>query len=142
MKGDAAGLDFGQDETKNEDSVKGFYYALLPDDRKQTVTYEINGDSGYVAHVSYDEEDDHHSNEIETNPVDLYKPPTTTPAHTYTPPTTTPYHHYTPPTTTPAHTYTPPTTTHGYNYEPPKTPVNLYETPSAPHLDLRTASRH
>ena len=30
------------------------YYTLLPDGRLQKVVYTVNGDEGYVAHVSYE----------------------------------------------------------------------------------------
>ncbi|CAG0921937.1 unnamed protein product [Notodromas monacha] len=45
--------EFGHAETRDGDSTKGKYFVELPDGRLQTVEYYVNGDSGYVAKVSY-----------------------------------------------------------------------------------------
>ncbi|KAF2361633.1 Insect cuticle protein [Trinorchestia longiramus] len=45
--------DFGHTESRDGDNTQGSYYVALPDGRRQTVTYYVNGDSGYVADVQY-----------------------------------------------------------------------------------------
>ncbi|XP_042886243.1 pro-resilin-like [Penaeus japonicus] len=44
-----SGNDFGHQESRDGDYTEGSYYVLLPDGRLQRVTYNVNGDSGYVA---------------------------------------------------------------------------------------------
>ena len=44
----------GQYEARDGDHTKGNYHVVLPDGRKQTVDYYIDGYSGYVADVKYD----------------------------------------------------------------------------------------
>ncbi|MCL4153543.1 UNVERIFIED_CONTAM: hypothetical protein GTU68_013340 [Idotea baltica] len=51
-----SGNDFGQQENRDGYDTKGSYYVLLPDGRRQTVNYYVNGDSGLVAEVSYEGE--------------------------------------------------------------------------------------
>ncbi|XP_069157247.1 uncharacterized protein [Procambarus clarkii] len=53
VKHEDSGNDFGHQETRDGDDTKGSYYVQLPDGRLQTVTYSVDGDSGYVAEVSY-----------------------------------------------------------------------------------------
>ncbi|XP_047472511.1 pro-resilin-like [Penaeus chinensis] len=53
VKDDYSGNDFGHQESRNGYDTQGTYYVQLPDGRLQTVTYTVNGDSGYVAEVSY-----------------------------------------------------------------------------------------
>ena len=48
--------EFGQEETRDGDRTDGKYFVDLPDGRRQTVTYYVDGDSGFVAKVSYDKE--------------------------------------------------------------------------------------
>ena len=45
--------DFGQQEHSDGKVVTGSYYVALPDGRKQTVNYKVEGDSGFVADVKY-----------------------------------------------------------------------------------------
>nr|XP_027215394.1 pro-resilin-like [Penaeus vannamei] len=52
----ASGNDFGHQEARDGDHTQGSYYVLLPDGRLQKVTYNVNGDSGYVADVTYEGE--------------------------------------------------------------------------------------
>ncbi|XP_069163835.1 cuticle protein 21-like [Procambarus clarkii] len=56
VKDDASGNDFGQDETRDGPNTQGSYYVLLPDGRLEKVTYTVNGDSGYVAQVTYEDQ--------------------------------------------------------------------------------------
>ncbi|XP_064111977.1 pro-resilin-like [Macrobrachium nipponense] len=53
VKDDNSRNDFGHQENRNGYDTKGTYYVQLPDGRLQKVTYYVNGDSGYVAEVSY-----------------------------------------------------------------------------------------
>ncbi|KAK3869429.1 hypothetical protein Pcinc_025269 [Petrolisthes cinctipes] len=46
--------DFGQQETRDNDNTQGSYRVQLPDGRLQTVTYFVDGGSGYIADVKYD----------------------------------------------------------------------------------------
>nr|XP_027227495.1 cuticle protein 19.8-like [Penaeus vannamei] len=56
VKDDYSGNDFGHQEARDGYNTQGSYYVLLPDGRLQKVTYTVNGDSGYVAEVSYEGE--------------------------------------------------------------------------------------
>ncbi|XP_037791968.1 cuticle protein 19-like [Penaeus monodon] len=49
-----SGNDFGHQEARDGPNTQGSYYVLLPDGRLQRVTYTVNGDSGYVADVTYE----------------------------------------------------------------------------------------
>ncbi|XP_042893367.1 pro-resilin-like [Penaeus japonicus] len=51
-----SGNDFGHQESRDSDYTEGSYYVLLPDGRLQRVTYNVNGDSGYLAEVTYEGE--------------------------------------------------------------------------------------
>ncbi|XP_069972993.1 uncharacterized protein [Penaeus vannamei] len=53
---DDSGNDFGHQEARDGDHTQGSYYVQLPDGRLQTVKYFVDGDSGYVAEVSYEGE--------------------------------------------------------------------------------------
>merc|ERR1712168_302886 len=48
------GNDFGHTETSNGDVVRGSYHVLLPDGRKQIVTYTADHVNGFQAHVAYE----------------------------------------------------------------------------------------
>lgn len=48
--------DFGHQESSDGEVVSGSYSVVLPDGRTQIVTYTVNGDSGYVAKVTYEGE--------------------------------------------------------------------------------------
>ncbi|XP_069976304.1 pro-resilin-like [Penaeus vannamei] len=51
-----SGNDFGHQEARDGPNTQGSYYVLLPDGRLQKVAYTVNGDSGYVADVTYEGE--------------------------------------------------------------------------------------
>nr|XP_027233697.1 cuticle protein 8-like [Penaeus vannamei] len=53
---DDSGNHFGHQEARDDDHTQGSYYVQLPDGRLQTVKYFVDGDSGYVAEVSYEGE--------------------------------------------------------------------------------------
>nr|XP_053642540.1 pro-resilin-like [Cherax quadricarinatus] len=48
------GTDFGHEEQGNGGAVSGRYYVLLPDGRRQVVTYTADHVRGYVATVTYE----------------------------------------------------------------------------------------
>ncbi|XP_069157243.1 cuticle protein 7-like [Procambarus clarkii] len=50
---DYSGNNFGHQENRDGYDTKGSYSVQLPDGRVQQVTYTVNGDSGYVAEVTY-----------------------------------------------------------------------------------------
>ena len=56
VKDDYSGNDFGAQENRDGYSTQGSYHVLLPDGRLQRVTYYVDGDSGYVAEVTYEGE--------------------------------------------------------------------------------------
>ena len=62
---DDKGNDYGHEEKRDGDLTEGLYYNHLPDGRRETVTYYVNGDSGFVADVKYSGEAhyDSHSHE-------------------------------------------------------------------------------
>ncbi|XP_064122567.1 cuticle protein-like [Macrobrachium nipponense] len=51
-----SGANFKPQEEREEDNTQGSYSVQLPDGRRQTVTYYVDGDSGYIAEVSYEGE--------------------------------------------------------------------------------------
>lgn len=53
------GNDYGHKESKDGETTKGEYHALLPDGRMQTVSYYVD-DSGYHAEVTYGGESTQH----------------------------------------------------------------------------------
>merc|ERR1719337_851970 len=70
VKDDYSGNDFGHQEARNGYDTQGTYYVQLPDGRLQTVTYTVNGDSGFVAEVSYQGEAQY----PEYKPAPAYQP--------------------------------------------------------------------
>merc|ERR1711973_47132 len=56
-------LEFGHRESRDDDVTVGYYFVQLPDGRLQKVNYRVDGDSGFVADVSYEGEA-RYSNEI------------------------------------------------------------------------------
>ena len=53
---DSSSNEFGHQEARDGEDTQGSYYVQLPDGRLQKVTYYVDGDSGYVAEVSYEGE--------------------------------------------------------------------------------------
>ena len=53
VKDDYSYVNFGHNENRNGDNTKGSYFVDLPDGRRQTVNYYVDGYSGYVADVQY-----------------------------------------------------------------------------------------
>ncbi|XP_045106008.1 cuticle protein 19-like [Portunus trituberculatus] len=53
---DYYGNNFGHQENRDGDYTRGEYFTLLPDGRKQTVKYVVDGYSGFLADVSYEGE--------------------------------------------------------------------------------------
>ncbi|XP_042227194.1 pro-resilin-like [Homarus americanus] len=68
VEDEESGNDFGHQESRDGDHTQGSYYAHLPDGRLQTVTYYVEGDSGYIADVKYE-------GEAHYPESDEYKPP-------------------------------------------------------------------
>ncbi|XP_063601172.1 pro-resilin-like [Penaeus indicus] len=72
---DDSGNDFGHQEARDNDNTQGSYYVQLPDGRLQKVTYYVDGDSGYVADVSYEGEARYDSAESREAPRPVYSAP-------------------------------------------------------------------
>ncbi|XP_037801907.1 cuticle protein-like [Penaeus monodon] len=51
-----SGNDFGHQEARDGDHTQGSYYVQLPDGRRQTVRYVVDGDSGFIPEVEYEGE--------------------------------------------------------------------------------------
>nr|XP_053650911.1 pro-resilin-like [Cherax quadricarinatus] len=71
VKDDASGNDYGHQETRDGANTQGSYYVLLPDGRLERVNYTVNGDSGYVAQVTYE---GHTTSQSYTTPQNYYTP--------------------------------------------------------------------
>ncbi|XP_068210673.1 pro-resilin-like isoform X3 [Palaemon carinicauda] len=56
VEDDSTGASFEHQEARDVDNTQGSYTVQLPDGRRQTVKYYVNGDSGYVAEVTYEGE--------------------------------------------------------------------------------------
>ena len=54
VKDDYHYVNMGQYESRYGDKTKGNYHVVLPDGRRKTVNYYVDGYSGYVADVQYD----------------------------------------------------------------------------------------
>ncbi|XP_047471370.1 pro-resilin-like [Penaeus chinensis] len=63
-------------EARDGANTEGSYYVLLPDGRLQKVTYTVNGNSGYVADVTYEREAQYPTPQASYGPPQpSYKPP-------------------------------------------------------------------
>ena len=69
---------FGHQENSDGKVVSGSYHVLLPDGRTQTVTYKVDGYSGYVADVKYDG----YAKDYDYKPAYKAAPAYTAPAYT------------------------------------------------------------
>ena len=74
VKDDYSGNDFGHQEARDGYDTQGSYYVQLPDGRLQKVTYTVNGDSGYLAEVSYEGEAQYPEAKPYSPPAPAYKP--------------------------------------------------------------------
>ncbi|XP_047472543.1 pro-resilin-like [Penaeus chinensis] len=72
VKDDYSSNDFGHQEDRDGYGAQGSYYVLLPDGRLQKVTYSVNGDSGFVAEVSYEGEAQYPAEQPAYNPTPSY----------------------------------------------------------------------
>lgn len=48
------GSNFGHEEQSDGNNVRGRYYVVLPDGRRQVVTYTADHHRGYVATITYE----------------------------------------------------------------------------------------
>ncbi|XP_076061333.1 uncharacterized protein LOC143037103 [Oratosquilla oratoria] len=56
VKDEETANDFGHQEARDDEHTQGSYYVQLSDGRLQKVTYYVDGDSGFIAEVSYEGE--------------------------------------------------------------------------------------
>ena len=68
-----SGNHYGQEEARDDEHTQGGYYVNLPDGRLQKVQYVVDGDSGFLAEVTYEGEARYSSEESRE-----YAPPKTT----------------------------------------------------------------
>ncbi|CAL4068590.1 unnamed protein product, partial [Meganyctiphanes norvegica] len=69
-----SGSNYGHSQSSDGTITKGTYFVQLPDGRTQRVDYTVNGDSGFVATVTYEGEA-HSDTSIQNNVQDQYGPP-------------------------------------------------------------------
>ncbi|KAK8392724.1 hypothetical protein O3P69_014865 [Scylla paramamosain] len=63
----ASNNNYGHQETRNGDNTQGYYFVQLPDGRLQKVTYSVQGDSGFLAEVTYEGEA-HNRHHLDSSP--------------------------------------------------------------------------
>ncbi|XP_064123075.1 cuticle protein 7-like [Macrobrachium nipponense] len=85
VKDEYSGNDFGHQESRDGDHTQGSYYVQLPDGRLQTVTYYVDGDSGYVADVQYQGEA-RYPDSVESREYSAPRPSYSAPRPTYSAP--------------------------------------------------------
>ncbi|XP_066948247.1 pro-resilin-like isoform X1 [Macrobrachium rosenbergii] len=85
VKDEYSGNDFGHQESRDGDHTQGSYYVQLPDGRLQKVTYFVDGDSGYVAEVSYEGEA-RYPDSVESREYSAPRPTYSAPRPTYSAP--------------------------------------------------------
>ncbi|XP_076061359.1 uncharacterized protein LOC143037129 [Oratosquilla oratoria] len=66
--------DFGHQEARDDDQTQGSYHVQLPDGRLQKVTFYVDGDSGYIAEVTYEGEA-HYPEPESSEERTVYAPP-------------------------------------------------------------------
>ncbi|KAK3850878.1 hypothetical protein Pcinc_042440 [Petrolisthes cinctipes] len=71
---DDFGNDFGHQEAREGDHTEGSFYVQLSDGRLQKVSYYVDGDSGFVADVTYEGEARYDSGSASNE----YRPPSNT----------------------------------------------------------------
>ncbi|KAK8392513.1 hypothetical protein O3P69_014708 [Scylla paramamosain] len=71
----ASSNNYGHQEARNGDNTQGYYFVQLPDGRLQKVTYSVQGNSGFLAEVTYEGEAQY--------PQQGYGVPTRPPTPTY-----------------------------------------------------------
>ncbi|KAK8392398.1 hypothetical protein O3P69_014634 [Scylla paramamosain] len=74
VKDEYSGNDFGAQEARDGYDTQGSYYVQLPDGRLQKVTYTVNGDSGFVAEVTYEGEAQYPQQSYAPAPAPSYGP--------------------------------------------------------------------
>ncbi|XP_045106747.1 cuticle protein 19.8-like [Portunus trituberculatus] len=78
---DNSGNNYNAQEARDGYDTQGSYYVQLPDGRLQRVTYTVNGDSGFVADVTYEGEARYVPQSYAPAPAPSYRPAPTPPTY-------------------------------------------------------------
>ncbi|MPC33239.1 Pupal cuticle protein Edg-84A [Portunus trituberculatus] len=78
---DYSGNNYNAQEARNGYDTQGSYYVQLADGRLQRVTYTVNGDSGFVADVTYEGEAQYTPQSYAPAPAPSYRPAPIPPAY-------------------------------------------------------------
>ncbi|XP_045106006.1 pro-resilin-like [Portunus trituberculatus] len=70
----SSGNNFGHEEARDDEHTQGGFYVDLADGRRQNVKYVVDGDSGFLAEVTYDGEA-RYSSESRSGESREYAPP-------------------------------------------------------------------